>query len=200
MDFHVEPPPVRRLTADSEQMPRWYVAYTYPRHEKSVADQLVHKSVETFLPTLTRVSQWKDRQVKLVLPLFPGYVFARICANEKLAVLSVPSVIRILSFRGVPVPLNDGEIDAIRLCLVRGGILQPHRFIAVGERVRVTSGVFQGLEGIVIRHSNSCKLVVTIALIHQSVALEIEGERLEHVHPPFVSHVALQSPIVPQLQ
>ena len=31
--------------------PLWYVAYTYPRHEKAVADQLELRLVETFLPT-----------------------------------------------------------------------------------------------------------------------------------------------------
>ena len=182
MDFQVGPASVSLPTASSLHIPRWYVIYTYPRHEKSVADQLAQRSVETFLPTFTQVSHWKDRRVKLELPLFPGYVFTRICVNEKLAVISVPSVIRLLAFKGVPVPVSDSEIDAVRSCVGRGGVLVPHRFVAVGERVRVREGPFEGMEGIVVRHSNSCKLVVTIALIQQSVALEIEADLLEPVH------------------
>src|SRR5271169_2173392 len=104
MDLDVEPLPECLPFAAAADVSRWYVAYTYPRHEKSVADQLAHKSVEIFLPTCTKTSRWKDRQVKIVLPLFPGYVFARIPANERLKVVSTPSVIRILSFKGVPAP------------------------------------------------------------------------------------------------
>jgi transcription antitermination factor NusG len=183
MGSQVEPASVC-LSADAYfHVQRWYVAYTYPRHERAVADQLSQRSVETFLPTFARTSHWKDRRVTLDLPLFPGYVFARINMNEKLAVVSVPSVIRILSLKGAPVPVSDAEIDAVRLCVGKGGSLEPHRFVAVGERVRVRGGAFEGLEGIVVRQNNKCKLVVTIALIHQSVALEIEADLLEAVHP-----------------
>ena len=115
----------------------WYVAYTYPRHEKSVAEQLSRRSVEIFLPTFTKTSSWKDRRVSLDVPLFAGYVFARISAGDKLKVLTIPSVIRILSFGGVLVPVSDTEIDALRLCMGGGAKLQPHRFITVGDRVRV---------------------------------------------------------------
>jgi transcription antitermination factor NusG len=181
MDCQAEPLPVYLTAAASTYAPRWYVAYTYPRHERAVADQLSHKSVEVFLPTYTKTSRWKDRRVKLDLPLFPGYVFTRMCVNERLAVLSVPSVIRLVSFNGLPIPVDDAEIDVIRLGIARGGKMLPHELVAVGERVRVTEGVFEGMEGIVVRHNNSCKLVVTIALIQQSVALEVEASQLEHV-------------------
>src|SRR5215475_14582801 len=113
MDCHAEPPSAYLPTATSLRTPRWYVAYTYPRHERAVADQLSHKSVETFLPTFAKTSRWKDRKVELALPLFPGYVFTRISINEKLAVVSIPSVIRLVSFNGLPMPVDDAEIDAI---------------------------------------------------------------------------------------
>ena len=161
----------------------WYVAYTYPRHEKSVVDQLDLRSIETFLPTYTTTSRWKDRRVKLELPLFAGYVFLRIDALDRVKVLSVPSVIRILSFRNSPLTVSDEEVDAIRFCVSRGAQLAPHKFVAVGDRVRVRKGAFEGLEGIVVRHNNRCKLVVSVNLIHQSVALEIDEDALDPAQP-----------------
>jgi transcription antitermination factor NusG len=163
--------------------PHWYVAYTYPRHEKTVSDLLVQKSIESFLPTFTKVSQWKDRRVSLEIPLFAGYVFVQIHPDEKTRVLSVPSIIRLLSNREGPIPVSDNEIDAVRLCIQHGANLQRHAFLATGDHVRVKSGSFEGLEGIVIRSSNSCRLVVSIGLIHQSVALEIDADLLELVSP-----------------
>lgn len=164
---------------DTVDKSRWYVAYTYPRHEKAVADQLQMCSVETFLPTYKHVSRWKDRRVCLQVPLFSGYVFTRMAAQDRTKVLSTPSVIRILSFQGKPVPVSDAEIDAIRICVERGAKLEPHPFVVVGDQVRVREGVFEGLTGIVVRHKNSCKLVVSVALIHQSISLEIDPQSLE---------------------
>jgi transcription antitermination factor NusG len=167
----------------SPQEQRWYVAYTYPRHEKSVADQLAKKSVECFLPTISKNSRWKDRNVTTEVPLFPGYVFTRIAQNERLQVVSISGIVRMLSFNEVPVSVCDDEIQAIRICVTRGAKLTAHHFIAIGERVRVKEGIFQGVEGFVSRHHSGCSLVVTVALIQQAAALEIEESYLERVGP-----------------
>ena len=161
----------------------WYVAYTYPRHEKAVAEQLQLRLVETFLPTYKHTSTWKDRRVKLDLPLFAGYVFTRLPVRDRLKVISVPGVIRMLSYRGMPVAVSDAEIDAIRRCVESGAKLEPHAYIALGDRVRVREGTFEGLNGIVVRENNKCKLIVSIDLIHQSVSLEIDPAFLELVNP-----------------
>ena len=163
--------------------PLWYVAYTYPRHEKAVSEQLQLRLVETFLPTYKHTSTWKDRRVKLDLPLFAGYVFTRVPARDRLKVISVPGVIRMLSYRGRPVPVSDAEIDAIRMCVRSGAKLEPHRYVTVGDQVRVREGVFEGLNGIVVRENNKCNLIVSIDLIHQSVSLEIDPACLELVTP-----------------
>lgn len=162
----------------------WCAVYTYPRHEKTVSEQLGWKRLEVFLPTYEKESRWKDRKMRLQLPLFPGYVFTRIHSSERAKVLTTPSVVRILSFNGMPAPIADTEIDAIRLCLDRGATLEKHSFLGVGERVRVLGGAFEGLEGIVLRQKSSCKLLISIELIHQSVTLEISPELLEALPSP----------------
>jgi transcription antitermination factor NusG len=166
------------------QAPCWLAVYTYPRHERSVADQLDSKSVESFLPTFTRQSRWKDRRVEVEHPLFPGYVFARITLGERLKIITIPSVIRILSFNGKPATVPDQEIETIRLCTRAGAALEPHPFLDVGEHVRVRSGTFEGAEGIVIHQKNRCKILISIGLIQRSVALEVDCDQLERLPLP----------------
>jgi len=161
--------------------PRWYAVYTYPRHEKSVADQLKTKFVEAFLPTYTSRSRWKDRSVEISKPLFPGYVFTRINLEDRIKVVTVPSVVRILSFNGRPAEVSDQEIESIRLCLEGGAKLEAHPFPEMGECVRVCTGAFEGVEGVVVNSKNKCKVIISISLIHQSVALEIDAKHLEPV-------------------
>jgi transcription antitermination factor NusG len=158
---------------------RWYAVYTYPRHEKAVQERLESKSVEAFFPTFVSESRWKDRRVRIQTPFFPGYVFTRINLSERSKVLAAPGVIRMLSFNGTPAPIDDSEIEAVRLCLERGATLEPCPSFQVGDRVRVRSGVLEGLEGLVSRCKSERRLIVPISLINQSVAVEIDVQLLE---------------------
>lgn len=163
-------------------LPRWYAVYTYPRHERSVLEHLESKSLEAFLPTFTIESRWKDRRVRLQAPAFPSYVFTRINASHRNNVLSCPGVIRMLCFNGMPAPIDDAEIESVKLCLEKGTVLGPCPFLEVGDRVRVKSGVLEGLEGLISRRKNDRRLIIPITLIHQSVAIEIDVQLLELVN------------------
>ena len=158
---------------------RWYAVTTQPRHEKVVAQHLESKSVEHFLPLITIESRWKDRRVRIEQPIFPGYIFTRIDPKDRHHVFSVPSVVRMLSFGGTPAVIEDSEIEAVRLCLTHSTKPEPYPFPETGEFVRVKSGALRGLEGIVVRQKNQCRIVVSISLIHKSVATEIDGHLLE---------------------
>src|SRR5467141_1677563 len=88
-------PPVRE--------PHWYAVHTCANHEKRVASHLVEREVEHFLPLYHSVRRWSDRCVELDLPFFPGYVFVRLELRDKLRVLQIPFVVRLVGFGGLPV-------------------------------------------------------------------------------------------------
>lgn len=161
--------------------PRWYAAYTSANHEKRVALQLGQRSVEHFLPLYDSVRRWKDRRMKLQLPFFPGYVFVRLALRDRLQVLQVPGVAKLVGFNGLPSALPDSEIEAIQVCLARKASLEPHPYVKVGRRVRVKAGPLEGLEGIVIRKRNRLRLIISLDLIHRSAAVEVEVADLEGI-------------------
>src|ERR1700691_238866 len=99
--------------------PHWYAAYTCANHEKGVTEQLERRSVENFLPLYESVRRWKDRRVRLQLPLFPGYVFVRLALRDRLQVLEIPSVVRLVGVDRYPTPLPAEEIETIRACLAQ---------------------------------------------------------------------------------
>ena len=90
-----------------------------------------------------------------------------------------------LCFNGMPAPIDDAEIESVKLCLEQGTVLGPYPFLEVGDRVRVKSGVLEGLEGHISRRKNDRRLIVPITLIHQSVAIEIDVQLLELVNTKF---------------
>ena len=88
--------------------PRWYAAYTSANHEKRVAEQLVVRSVEHFLPVYASVRRWKDRRVTLQLPLFPGYVFVRMALQDRLEPHPYLRVGRRVRVKGGPMTGMEG--------------------------------------------------------------------------------------------
>src|SRR5208283_2708871 len=167
--------------ADSLE-PRWYAAYTSANHEKRVAEQLQRRSVENFLPLYESVRRWKDRRVRLKLPLFPGYVFVHIALRDRLKVLQVPGVAKLVSFHGQPAPVPDKDIEAIRTCLAGPHPVQPHRYLQRGQRVRVLSGPLAGLTGIVVRQKKSTRFVISFDLLMRSVSVELDSSDLHAAH------------------
>jgi transcription antitermination factor NusG len=157
----------------------WYAACTCAHHEKSVAEQLSARSVEHFLPLYESVRRWKDRRVRLQLPLFPGYVFVRLALRDRLQVLEIPSVARFVSFNGTPAALPDAEIEALKVGLERGVQAVPHPYLKAGRRVRITAGPLEGLEGVVIREKNSLRFVISLDLIQRSIRLDIDSSSVE---------------------
>jgi transcription antitermination factor NusG len=158
--------------AYSEQ--RWYAAYTCAKHEKLVAAELGARAVEHFLPLYSSVRRWKDRRVRLDLPLFPGYVFVRLALRDKLRVLQIPAVARLVGFNGQPAALSDDEMEVLQRGLTAQLQAEPHPYLAVGRRVRVVSGPLTGLEGIIVRKKNRFRFVISLNLIMRSVSVELD--------------------------
>jgi transcription antitermination factor NusG len=152
----------------------WYALYTYPRHEKVVAQQIERHSFRCFFPVYRSVRRWKDRRKELELALFPGYVFVRMALENRLQVLQLPGVVRLVSFNGQPAVLPDYEIEALRNRLSGSAKIEPHPYLRAGRRVRVRRGPMFGLEGIVVRRKDCCRVVFSIDLILRSVAVEID--------------------------
>jgi transcription antitermination factor NusG len=163
---------VRLLTECLERC--WYAAYISANHEKRVAVQLGQRSVEHFLPLYESVRRWKDRRVKLQMPLFPGYVFVRLALRDRLQVLQVPGVARLVGFHGKPAALPDEQIEALRNGLGNSLATEPHPYLTAGRRVRVLRGPLAGLEGAVVRRKKRVRFVISVELIQRAVAVEVE--------------------------
>jgi len=155
--------------------PHWYAAYTCANHERRVVGELSVRAVEHFLPLYRSVRRWKDRRVFLDLPLFPGYVFVRLALRDRLRVLQIPSVVRLVGFNGLPTALPDGEMETMRAGFGEGARAEPHPFLTAGRRVRLTAGPFAGLEGILKRKKGNLRVVVSLELIQRSVVVDVDA-------------------------
>ena len=157
----------------------WWALYTRHQHEKTVADILSAKGFEVFLPLYESRRRWKDRTKILSLPLFPCYLFLRGGLDRKLQVVTTPGVHMIL-YRGENAAvIPEQEIQSIQRAVGGSSHFEPHPFLRCGMRVRVIRGALEGVEGILVRKKNLCKLILSVDMLAQSVAVEIHASDVE---------------------
>ncbi len=158
----------------------WYAVYTTCRHEKRVAQHLSSRKIEHYLPLYRSRRKWRDgSKVELDLPLFPSYIFVHIRRTEKAQVLQVPGALAVVGGTGgEPATLPDDAIEALRCGLARQRV-EPHELLTVGQRARIRTGAFAGMEGVVQRKKSGLRVVLTLQLIMQSIAVEVDETDLE---------------------
>jgi len=162
-----------------EQPPCWFAAYTSPRHEKAVARQFEARQIESFLPLYRSMRLWRNGcRVAVDRPLFPGYVFVHIRRRESVKVLQVPGVVSLVSSGREASALPSSEIESLRADLPLRRF-EPHAYLIVGEKVRITSGSLAGLVGVLVRRKNNLRVVLSLDLIMQSVAVEVGADEIE---------------------
>ncbi|HMD83676.1 MAG TPA: UpxY family transcription antiterminator [Terriglobia bacterium] len=159
----------------------WYALYTRHQHEKTVASLLLGKGIQVFLPLYSAVHKWKDRDKKLLLPLYPGYVFLRDRLDRKLQILMTPGVHSIVGTAGGPEPIPEFEIAAVKRVIESSWAVEPHPFLRCGDWARVTHGPLEGIEGFLLRKKNAYRLVLSVEMLMKSVAVEIDASMVERI-------------------
>ena len=160
----------------------WYALFVRSRHEFVAAGQLQKRGVEVFLPALTKMRRWSDRDKAVTFPLFPGYVFVYIRPNAE----TLQNVVRTsgtVSFvchePGHPAPVDPQEIQALKRMLDTGGHLDTYPHLCVGERVTVTHGPLMGVEGLLMKKDDQHLFLVSINILGRSVGMRINPDDLQ---------------------
>jgi transcription antitermination factor NusG len=146
------------------------------------------RGIETYLPLVPRVSQWKDRKKLVEWPLFPSYVFTRIALRDSFAVLSVPGVAALVKSDDRPAPIEDCEIENVRLLAraLRGGdiAVNARPFYAEGEWVQVRAGPFAGVRGVVVERRGRRRVLIGLKAIGQGMEVDIPVAMLQAIPTP----------------
>jgi transcription antitermination factor NusG len=157
---------------------RWYAVSTLAKHEKSVVRHLDARNVESFLPTHEVTRKWKNRQtVRTILPLFPTYLFVHICEHERVRVLGSPGVTSILGNGHGPIPVPTPQIEMLRAAVLCNAV-SSYAGELLGQRVVITGGVMNGLQGTLVRTHGGLHLVFALESINQMAAVEVKWDHL----------------------
>ena len=190
------------MSTESAEQPYWYAIQTRSRHEKVVRDQLAAKSITHLLPLWCKRSVWKDRVKFVEVPLFSGYLFGYFALQDRVAVLETVGVARLVGVNGKPVPVPDEQIAVVRTMVEQHLSYDPHPYLAEGMRVRIKRGVLAGAEGVLIAKKHKYRLVISVDIIQQGVAVDVDSADVEPLEfrvsetlkSPFGSQPAVRRP------
>ncbi|MEI9814166.1 MAG: transcription termination/antitermination NusG family protein [Acidobacteriota bacterium] len=97
------------MSPNTPSTPPWFALLTHPKHEQTAARGLRQQGFEAYLPIHNVRRRWSDRMKVVHTVLFPGYVFCRLEAADKLRALTSPSIRGIVSVGRDPVLVADSD-------------------------------------------------------------------------------------------
>jgi len=168
----------------AELTANWYAIYVKSRHEFKVVERLTKSGIEAFLPAVERIRKWKDRKKLIKFPLFPGYLFVRIEKSYDLILrtLKTPGVVRMLyNANGQPEAVPEDQIIPLKIAIENKKEIDPYPYLKEGQTVRIKSGAFQGITGILKKKEKTHYLIVSIDILKRSVCIKIDTSLVELV-------------------
>jgi transcription antitermination factor NusG len=159
----------------------WYALTVKSRHERATARNLRSKGLEEFSPVYRARRLWCDRIKELETELFPGYVFCRFSYEQRLLVLGTPGVTSIVGFGKRPLPVDDGEIEAVRAVAASGLPIRPWPYLRTGQKVRIERGCLEGVVGTMVRDRDEFRVLINVEILQRTVAVDIDRALLTPV-------------------
>lgn len=163
--------------------PQWFAVRVRSRCEKVVAVAARSRGFEDFLPLHRRRRLWSDRSKWVEAPLFPGYLFCRLNPADRFALLTIRGVMHFVGVGRIPEPVDEREILAIQHALRSDATVEPWPFLEVGQRVRLSSGPLEGLEGVLVETGEQRRVVIGVTILKRSVAVKIERHWVDGAAP-----------------
>jgi len=156
----------------------WYVVNTYAGHENRVKENL-ERRMETMglqdylfrvvVAEETEIEYKNGKEVEKVKNLFSGYVFVEMIMTDEAwyIVRNTPGVTGFIGSSGggaKPFPVAEDEMESI---LRRLGMSERRVNVdfAIGDRVKILSGAFSGVEGTVEELDNDTQTAVVLTIL-----------------------------------
>ena len=131
----------------------WYCARTQPKHEQIAAGCLKSRlGLEVFHPRLRMERATVRGPVKVVEPLFPGYLFVRCELEQRLDDIRYANGISSVVHFGQKIPaIPDAVVEDLRRCFEDEEPMAVEDRLVAGASVTVAAGAFMGSQGVVVR-------------------------------------------------
>jgi transcription antitermination factor NusG len=162
-------------------MINWFALYVKPRHEKVVATVLHNKGFVTCLPLIRSRREWCDRDAWVDMPAFPGYLFCQFDSEMRSPVMSTSGVVSIIGSGKSPLAIEPSDMERLTTLARTKPEAEPWPYLEKGQQVRIEGGSLNGLTGMLVDCRKTTMVVVSVALLQRSVAVQVSRNRVTPV-------------------
>jgi transcription antitermination factor NusG len=157
----------------------WFVAHVKPRREKKLVEYCGRQAISATLPCYDSAHKYRGKTVVFRKPLFPGYVFLQLKADQRPTIRQNEHVAKLLEV--IDQETFQKQLDQILIALESKLGVRLAPAISQGMRVRIRSGPLQGIEGLVETRRGMSTVLLRLDFINQAAAVKIDAENLELV-------------------
>lgn len=168
------PQPQKIKSGSAHSIEKWHVAYTSSNAERKVQSKLEKLGFESYLPMHIVERNWSDRKKRLVVPLFPNYIFVKTSPNKRIETFTIREIVRYVSFGGAPVSVKDTIINSIKTILMENrevNVIENN--ISIGSPIKIINGPFTGMEGILLSMNGNTRFVLKIDSLQKAISINI---------------------------
>jgi len=164
----------------NEEDTTWWALYCRSRQEKQLMRRLRPLEVAFYSPLVRKRFRSPSGRVRTsYVPLFSNYVFIYGDASHRRDAQETGCVSRWLP---VPDPVGlTRDLLRVHRLVKTGAPLTPEARLKPGTLVRIRSGPFVGLEGVVIRRDKETRLFVAVNFLQQGASVRLDDCQLDRI-------------------
>ena len=159
----------------------WFVIHTKPRDEYRVKNHFEGMEIETLLPLCENFQYSHGRMSRVINPLFPNYLFARLdLEHHYYKVKWTRGVNRILGAWNEPIPISETVIEMLKDRMGDDDTVKLLDEFQEGDLVQITSGPLKDFIGVFQRRlSSGDRVRVLLNLIDAEVPVQISRSQIK---------------------
>jgi transcription antitermination factor NusG len=167
------------VTDDREARPfRWYAARTQMNCETKALASFAGKIKDSYLPVQEEIHQWSDRKKKIQRIVIPTIVFVKMTESQARKFYRTTYCYGLMKNPGSSVPtyIPEEQINALKFMLYNSDdpVTIETTPPKLGDRVVVTRGKLQGLEGHVVESKQGETYIVVLLNIIGCAKVKID--------------------------
>ena len=156
-----------------------HLLMTKPREDERAESHLQNQDFELFRPMIRQFKVKGGKQMPVIEPLFPRYLFIRLddVFGNWSRIRSTRGVAKMVRFTDMPAKVPDSLIEAIRSQCVRDNIIDTTEekpfFFEKGDEIEITQGSFSGITAIIKEQVAEDRVVLLLTLLGKEQELEV---------------------------
>jgi transcriptional antiterminator RfaH len=160
---------------------RWLVIHTRPRQEKSLARDLLERSIAFYLPLQASRVRVRNQIVHSYHPLFASYLFLFANPEDRLIALGTRRIVGALEVNDQLRLWND--LRQVHRLTGSGLPVSPVERLAPGMPVQIREGPLMGLRGVIVKSVSGNRFVVTVDFIQRGASVLLSDSVLSACPP-----------------